>query len=80
MDALHIFLIIALILSLAANAFQWHKWHSYRTKSAGAHSHTAMIPKITATQVARDQKQNPSTGIMKAPRPLPQVKPPQKEE
>jgi hypothetical protein len=48
-------LVIALILSLAVNGLQWYRWHSYRSKPAGNHSHTAMQPRVTATQVARDR-------------------------
>lgn len=41
-----VFLIILLVLSLLLNAFLWYRWHSYRAKPAGAHSHTGMFPAI----------------------------------
>lgn len=52
-------LLVLLILSLAANGFQWYRWHSYRTQSAGAHSHTAVMPKITQDQIKRDRMKGP---------------------
>lgn len=45
-----IFLAVLLFLSLLANAFQWHKWHSYRARPAGVHSHTGMMAAVRPTQ------------------------------
>lgn len=48
-------LLILLVLSLSGNAFQWYRWHSYRTKPAGGHSHTGMMPKVDRDEILRDR-------------------------
>jgi len=34
------------IVSLMLNLFLWYRWHSYRGKPAGGHSHTGMMPRV----------------------------------
>lgn len=37
-------LAVCFILSLLANAYQWYRWHTYRSKPSGNHSFTGIIP------------------------------------
>lgn len=39
-------LTLLLIASLVANAYQWYRWHSYRSKPAGTHSHTGFMTAV----------------------------------
>jgi hypothetical protein len=56
MDGLHIALLVLLGLSLIGNAFLYYRWHSYRSKPAGGHSHTGMMPKVDRDQILRDRQ------------------------
>lgn len=49
-------LAILLALSLAANVYQWYRWNAYRTKPAGTHSHTGMMPKVDRDQILKDRE------------------------
>jgi hypothetical protein len=51
-----VFLWIALLISLALNGWLWYRWHSYRARPAGSHSHTGMMPVITSAQVKADKR------------------------
>lgn len=55
-DTLVVILGVFLLVSVLANIYQWYRWHSYRTKSAGLHSHTGMMPKVDRDQILRDRK------------------------
>lgn len=41
---------VLLIASLLMNAYQAHRWNSYRSKPAGLHSHTGMMPAVKRDQ------------------------------
>lgn len=51
-------LTLLLTLSVGANVFQYHKWHTYRTRSAGTHSHTGLLTRITPEMLEADRKKN----------------------
>lgn len=36
-------LLMLLLISVVFNAYQWYRWHYYRTQPAGLHSHTAFF-------------------------------------
>ena len=46
MNALAVVLGILLAISVLANVLLWYKWHSYRSRPAGTHSHTGMMPRV----------------------------------
>lgn len=46
MHFLLVVLAVLLVGSLIFNAYQWHRWHTYRSKPSGSHSFTGMIPVI----------------------------------
>lgn len=50
-------LAILLALSLIANGWLWYRWHSYRARPAGGHSHTGMMPRVDRDQILRDREQ-----------------------
>lgn len=68
-------LAILLILSLAANFYQWYQWNAYRTKPAGSHSHTGMMPKVDRDAILKDRErikkerddEGPSTDVFGSP-------------
>lgn len=55
MNAIIVVLLILLFLSLTTNAYFWYKWHSYRDRPAGTHSHTGMMPKVDRDNYERDR-------------------------
>jgi hypothetical protein len=69
-------LTVLLILSLAANGYQYYRWHSYRSKPAGIHSHTGMMPKVDRDEILRDRErikrekndgEEPGTDVFRSP-------------
>lgn len=42
-----IILAVLLFISLIVNVFLWYKWHSYRARPAGGHSHTGMMARVS---------------------------------
>lgn len=63
-----IFLVVLLLLSLAGNGWQWYRWHSYRARPAGMHSHTGMMQAIRLDQPTPI---SPEERRAKLPRPTP---------
>lgn len=48
-------LVLLLIISLSGNAYQAHRWRTYRSKPAGNHSWTGMMPKVTRVEIGKDR-------------------------
>lgn len=48
-------LVLLLIISLAANVYQAHRWRVYRVRPAGNHSYTNTMPKVTRVQIDQDK-------------------------
>jgi hypothetical protein len=55
-DALAVILAAFLLVSVVTNIYQWYRWHSYRTKPAGTHSHTGMMPKVDRNLIEKHEK------------------------
>ena len=69
-------LLVLLLISLAANGYQYYRWNAYRTKPAGTHSHTGMMPKVDRDAILKDRErlkkerndgQEPPTDIFRSP-------------
>lgn len=58
MSGLSILLLILLFISVMFNAFLYYRWHSYRTRSAGSHSYTGMMPRVSRDEILRDREQH----------------------
>jgi hypothetical protein len=43
-------------LSVLLNIFQYYRWNRYRSRPAGVHSHTGMMPKISQDTIEQDRK------------------------
>lgn len=55
-DTWVVILSVFLFVSVVLNVFLYYRWHSYRTKPAGTHSHTGMMPKIDLDAVEKDRR------------------------
>jgi hypothetical protein len=51
-----IVLTILLVISLIVNGLQWYRWHSYRSRPAGNHSYTGVMPALTKKQIDKNRK------------------------
>jgi hypothetical protein len=51
-----IILSILLAISVILNGLQWYRWHSYRTRPAGNHSYTGVMPALTKKQIEKDKR------------------------
>jgi hypothetical protein len=56
MSGFEILLLILLGISILLNAFQFYRWNAYRSKPAGGHSHTGMMPKVDLDAVEKDRR------------------------